>query len=410
VDRFGLDFGTTNTALARVREDGTSELCVLDPPASDPHVLRSLLYFSRVARGFVVGQRAIDEYLAEDMQGRLIQSIKTFLADESFQETWIHDRLWTLEELIAELFRHVRVAVRRIVADDVALVVGRPAIFAERPEREALARQRVARAAARAGFPQVTFEYEPIAAGRAYAATLTRPELALIADLGGGTSDFTVMRLRPAGEGADILATGGVQIGGDTFDAAIMTRRLARHFGAGSTYRSIHDAELPFPAHLTAQLGRWHQVTFLRGRRTRDLLERIRASTDDPDAIDRLEALIEGNHAFALFEAIEHAKSALSAAAETRIHFRGGGIVIDEVLTRADFEALIAPDVARVAGCLESVLARAALVPSAIDAVFLTGGSAQVPAMRDLFARAFGEDRLRARAYLTTVASGLALS
>ena len=201
-----------------------------------------------------------------------------------------------------------------------------------------------------------------------------------------------------------------MQIGGDTFDAAIMTRRLARHFGAGSTYRSIHDAELPFPAHLTAQLGRWHQVTFLRGRRTRDLLERIRASTDDPDAIDRLEALIEGNHAFALFEAIEHAKSALSAAAETRIHFRGGGIVIDEVLTRADFEALIAPDVARVAGCLESVLARAALVPSAIDAVFLTGGSAQVPAMRDLFARAFGEDRLRARAYLTTVASGLALS
>ena len=172
LERFGLDFGTTNTSLTWARDEALPVLCAIDPPASDPRVLRTLLYFSLEERGFVVGQRAIAEYLAEDMQGTLIQSIKTFLADESFEETWIQDRMWTLEDLLAVPFRHVRAVIGALTPGDVLLVVGRPAVFVERPEKERLAQERLRRAAERAGFGRVEFQYEPIAAGLAYEASL----------------------------------------------------------------------------------------------------------------------------------------------------------------------------------------------------------------------------------------------
>jgi hypothetical chaperone protein len=410
---FGLDFGTTNTSLSWARGEELPVLCAIDPPAPDPRVLRTLLYFSLEQRGFIVGQRAIDEYLAEDMQGTLIQSIKTFLADESFEETWIQDRMWTLEDLLAVPFRHARAAIRALTPDDVLVVVGRPAVFVERPEKEQLAQKRLRRAAERAGFGRIEFQYEPIAAGLAYEASLGRPELALIADLGGGTSDFTVMRLGTGAGGSrreDILATGGVQIGGDTFDARIMARKLASFFGSGTTYRTMEGRALPFPSRLLANLGHWHQVTFLRERKTRDLLARLRATSNEPDAVVRFEALLEGNGSFFLFEEIERAKSQLSREDEARIAFHLGTIDVDVTITRPEFEAMIAADLAHVAACMQDVLSRAGVGAGDVDAVFVTGGSAQVPAVRALFVDAFGADRLRAEDYLTTVACGLGLT
>lgn len=412
--RFGLDFGTSNTSLASCAGESSPALVPLDPVARDPSVLRTLLYYSPTLRSFVVGQRAIDEYLAEQMHGTLIQSIKTFLADDSFEETWIQDRAWTLEDLLAIVFRHVRsVIAAGGETDDVTLVVGRPAVFVERPEKEELARARMLGGARRAGFLDVRFEYEPIAAGLAYEASLARPEVALIADLGGGTSDFTVMRLGTGGGGdrrGDILATGGVQVGGDSLDARIMAGKLARYFGAGTTYRSMEGRDLPFPSHVLTQLGRWHQTAFLRGRKTRDLLDRLRWQGSDPGAVDRLETLVDGNLAFFLFQEIERAKTRLSSADEAPITFHRAGIDIDELLTRAEFEHLIARDVAEIEACLAAVLARAQIDERDVASVFLTGGTAQIPALRGLFARRFGEDRLRAQDYLTTVACGLALA
>jgi hypothetical chaperone protein len=410
-ERFGLDFGTTNSSLAWARAGEPPSLCALDERAANPHVLRSLLYYSLEERGFVVGQRAIDEYLAEDMQGTLVQSVKTFLADDSFEETWVYDRFYKLEDLIAVALQHVRAAIRALGIDDVHLVIGRPAVFVERPERENLARDRMRKAAALAGFTDVTFAYEPIAAGLAYEASLSHPEVALIADLGGGTSDFTVMRLgtgRTGDRRSDILATGGVQIGGDTFDARIMARRITPHFGAGTTYRSMEGRDLPFPSHVLARLERWHHVPFLRDRRTRELLARLRETASEPDAVARLQTLVESNLSFFLFEQIERVKAELSSKTETVLRFTEGGMRIEEPISRKEFDALIAPDRATVARCMHAVLEKAGLAPAAVESVFMTGGSAQIPTLRGLFAETFGEHKLRARDYLTTVASGLA--
>jgi hypothetical chaperone protein len=413
MQRFGLDFGTTNSSLTWARGVGDVTLCDLDLPAINPRVLRSLIYFSLDARDFVVGQRAIAEYLAEDMQGTLIQSIKTFLADNSFEQTWINDRFYKLEDLIAVIFRHVRAVIARLTDEDVFMVIGRPAVFVERPEREAIAQDRLRKAAQLAGFFDVEFQYEPIAAGLAYESSLAKPELALIADLGGGTSDFTVMRLGAGSDGdrrADILATRGVQIAGDSFNARIMAHRLAKYFGAGTTYRTMEGRQMPFPKMLLAQLSRWHQVTFLRSPKTRELLGHIRWTSNAPRVVKAFETLLDGNYAFFLFQEIEQAKSLLSDRDEAVIRFQRDEIDVNERLTRVEFEHLIAPDQAQVRRCMESVLSAAGVTARDIDAVFLTGGSAQIPVIRKMFADTFGAEKLKAQDYLTSVAFGLGVS
>ena len=411
---FGLDFGTTNSSLAWVRPDGSVRLCDLDPPAPDRNVLRSLLYYSLEERGFVVGQRAIDEYLAEEMQGTLVQSIKTFLADDSFQETFVHDRTYKLEDLISFFFRHVRRVIDELTDDHVTLVVGRPAVFLDQPEREGLARERMTRAAQLGKFFDVQFQFEPIAAGLAYEATLSGPELALIGDFGGGTSDFTVMRLGSGSvsdgdRAADILASSGVQIGGDTFDTRIMDAKLTPYFGRGTTFRSFEGRDMPFPLHLLAKLSRWHHIGFLRNAATREQLRRIRHSSNEPETVEALQELLESNLAFFLFREIERAKTALSSRAESVISFESDSIRIAEPLRRDEFETLIADDLEAIRATMRRALDDAGLNEDDIEAVFLTGGSAQIPAVQNIFASAFGQRKLRNQNYLTSVALGLGL-
>jgi hypothetical chaperone protein len=303
---------------------------------------------------------------------------------------------------------------RELTPDEDALVViGRPAVFVDRPEKEAVAQERMRKAAQLARFFNVRFLYEPIAAGLAYESRLEAPEVALIADLGGGTTDFTVMRLGTGAGGdrrEDILASGGVYIGGDTFDARIMMGKIARHFGAGSTFRSMEGRDQPFPQMLLARLSRWHHVAFLRAQRTQEQLRRIHWTSSARDKIDAFQDLVEGNYSFFLYREIERAKSALSANERTTLRFHRGRIAIDETIERAEFEELIAADLVQVEKRMHEVVGAAGLTPESIDSVFLTGGSAQIPAVRQLFARRFGEEKLRAHDYLTSVAYGLGLS
>lgn len=413
MQRFGLDFGTTNSSLAWARAADDVVLCDLDPFAADPRVLRSLLYFSRETRSFVVGQRAIDEYLAEDMHGVLMQSIKSFLGDDTFEATWVNDRSYRLEDLIAVIFQHVRHAIRALTTEEALLVIGRPAIFVDRPEKERIARDRLRRAAQLAGFFDVDFQYEPIAAGFAYESRLDHPELALIADFGGGTSDFTVMRLgRHAGgdRRGDILASGGIQIGGDVFDGRIMVHKLGKYFGAGTTFRSMERQRMPFPKHLIARLGVWHQIPFLRSPKTTEALTRIRASSSDPARLDAFVDLLDGNYTFFLYREIERAKSILSTDERARVRFLRDHVAIDEVILRAGFERAIAAEYDQIQRCMLQVLHDADVQPAAIRSVFLTGGSAQIPVIRQLFADQFGAHALKSHDYLTSVAFGLGLS
>src|SRR6478609_5093096 len=266
----GLDFGTTNSALG-VAEDGNVALAKFPHAAGVSETFRSILYFHpevRDARGrlhAVGGGRAIDHYLAADGSGRLIQSLKSYVADRAFQATNVFGKTTTLIELITMLLADIRARAEEAMGPlGSRIVVGRPVAFAGGGEdAEAFALERLRTALAAVGWTDVTFEYEPVAAAYYYESQLDRDERVLIADFGGGTSDFSLIEVGPSHRNrgaARILGTDGVGLAGDALDARVMRHVVAPLLGHGSTYKSMFGRELTVPVWIYGHLNRWHHL------------------------------------------------------------------------------------------------------------------------------------------------------
>ncbi|HEX4459030.1 MAG TPA: Hsp70 family protein [Polyangia bacterium] len=406
----GLDFGTSNSTVALP----SGQALAIDPHAPSPRLFRSVLFFPEEAKSVLAGYAAIEEYL-ERSEGRFIQSVKGWLPSTSFTATQIRNKAFKLEDLIALLLRRIREAAESAAGTTLEEVtLGRPAVFSPDPDADANAEARLRRAAELAGFRDIRFLIEPIAAALAYEATLTRDELVLVADFGAGTSDLTLMRLGPGRGGArdrraDVVASGGIDIGGDRFDAAIMRHKLLHHFGAGSTYEQ-QGKHMPIPNHILGKLLSWHEMSFIRERSTQQLIDRMLYASDNVPAIEALYDLVEENLGYRLFRAIEAAKIRLSAGEATTVDFEEARICIHEPLTRVELEQFSAPLLAGLATTTQEVLDRARVAPDAIDSVFLTGGSSQIPAVRRLFGSKFGDAKLRTADAFTSVAEGLGRS
>jgi hypothetical chaperone protein len=408
----GIDFGTTNTAVALADADGPVRLARL--PGVDGGTTatwRTVLYFE--PDGPVhVGAPAIRRYVAAEGEGRLVQSIKSHLASASFTRTMIAGRTWTLEALVAAFLRGLRAGVDTAQSRlGTRAVVGRPVRYwgAGSDEDDARAVSRMRDALALAGFSEVSFEFEPIAAALRYAARLDHDELLLVADFGGGTSDFSLVRVGPRvgpGDAKAILATGGLAIGGDSFDARIIDARVAPALGQGTTYRDAFGAVTPVPSWLFSRLRRWHHLSFLKDADTIRLLDRLEQGSLAPDRIARLVHVVKDDLGLPLHQAVEAGKLALSAAREARLEY--AELELDLALARGDFEGWIAEELDAVDTVVGSVLARAGVGPGDVDSVFATGGSSLVPAVRRRLAERFGEAKLAGGEELTSVAWGLA--
>ncbi len=402
----GLDFGTSNTAIALP----SGEVLRIEPLADSPRVFRSVLFFPEETRETLAGHQAIERY-QEDNAGRFIQSMKTWLPSSSFTRTTIRNSGFSLEELIAVFLRKVREQGSAAHGSPMTQVVlGRPAQFSAEPEVDAFAQERLRKAAELAGFESVRFLIEPIAAALTYEATLVRDELVLVADFGAGTTDLTVMWLGPshranANRRVDVIASGGVYVGGDRFDAAIMKHTLLKYFGQGSTYE-IGMKRMPMPTYVLSRLLSWHEMSLIRERSTRELIDQMLKTSDRKDAIKALHDLVMYNLGYRLFRAIEKAKIELSTKTRASIDFDDERVHVHESLTRAEFEKCSSHLIDELEVCADSVLAK---VPSnaRIDSVFLTGGSSQIPSVRKLFERKFGAERLRTADAFTSVAEGL---
>jgi hypothetical chaperone protein len=262
-----------------------------------------------------------------------------------------------------------------------------------------------------AGFRDVRFEYEPIGAARHYERGLAHDELLLIGDFGGGTSDFSLLRVGPgrAGGAGSILGNDGVDVAGDAFDGRIVRHCVAPLLGRGAEFVSCFGRRLPVPDWLYAHLERWHHVSMLKSRRTLQLLLDLRREAVEPALLDRLLRLVENDLGFVLHRATEQTKRALSAASSARFRIEHDVLEIDAAVSRADFESWIAPELAAIAACVDGLLARASVAAAAVDRVFLTGGSSLVPAVRRIFEQRFAPERIRSGDEFTSVASGLAL-
>jgi hypothetical chaperone protein len=393
----GIDFGTTNSAIA-VADDGGGVQLV--PLAGAPH-WRTVLYFEP-GGGLTAGSPAIARYLETEGDGRLVQSIKSHLASASFARTTIFGRRWQIDDMIAAYLRQVRAAAPVDLGR--RAVVGRPVRYwgAESPDDDARAVTRMQDALAKAGFDEVVFEYEPVGAAARYAARLDREEQIVVADFGGGTTDFTVIRV-PSGT---VLATGGIGVSGDAFDARMIDAIVAPALGRGTRYRDEMGAEAPVPAWLYSHLRRWHFLSFLRDEATLRLLDRVARGAVEPARFGRLVRVVDDDLGLVLHRAVEGAKVRLSARDADRIAL--DEIDLDLAIARSGFETWIGDDLAAIEQVLDDVLARAGLAERDIDRVFATGGTSLVPAVRARLAARFGADKLVGGEELTSVAWGLA--
>ncbi|MFO0745492.1 MAG: Hsp70 family protein [Myxococcota bacterium] len=427
----GIDFGTTNSALAWVADGAGAGDAVPTPRvATFPlhgrpvTTFRSILYFETECewiRGRPeawVGPTAIEQYLATDGEGRLMQSMKTFLASQLVKGTNVFGYDYALERLIARILEGLwkGVADELGAAPPPSIVAGRPVRFANADDEadDAHAEARLLTAFAAAGFKDVELVLEPIAAALHYEAGLTQDETVLVADFGGGTSDFCLLRVGPSHRHdlrspERILGTRGLGVAGDALDARIVQHLVAPVLGAGTKFRSDMGNVLEIPKGVFGKLERWNELSFLKSRKNMEMLMGYARAALEPKKLQALIHLVENNLGYRLYRAVEAAKVALSQADRTELRFVDEGLVIEAPLTRADFERWISPELGALGACVDVLLGDAGVGTADVDTVFLTGGTGQVPAVRQLFADRFGEAKLRTGEFLTSIASGLAL-
>jgi hypothetical chaperone protein len=416
----GLDFGTTNSAIAVADAGEEATLARFGDGGDTTTSFRSILYFpikdrtSTVKAETKAGPEAITSYLEADSKGRLILSIKSYLASRLFTSTQINGRSYTLEDLIAIILRRLRTTiVEQFGVSASSVVIGRPVRFAgaDTEADEALAVNRLRSAAELAGFSEVTFELEPVAAAYQYETQLDHDELVLIGDFGGGTSDFTLAHLGPGRKRTGrnpVVGTSGVAIAGDTFDSRIMMNLVAPKLGLGTHYVSL-GKELPVPVWLYSQLSSWHRTFFLKDPKTMSVLREVKNQATEPDKVAALIQIISENLGYALYRAVESTKVELTANEDAGFSFAHSAVNLEDTLERWRFESWIQGDIQNIATCVKSLINQHNVSPGDIGSVFLTGGSSFVPYVRRFFAKTFGSHKLKGGEELTTVAKGLAL-
>lgn len=408
---YAIDFGTTNSLIAAASAERVWPPLAIDADGSDPTVLRSVLFFSDERDEVVCGSRALSACVESGMRGRLIRSVKRFLPMASFSETRIGRRRYSLEDLVAIVLRNLRERANQALGVDVkAAVIGCPARFSDEPAADALARERLDRAAALAGFQRVTLCEEPVAAALDCADARDRSELVAVADLGGGTSDFTVSRL--GGGKSEVLSVGGIAVAGDALDGALMREQVAPHFGSRVAYRlPFGENVLTFPKPLLEKLCSPAELSLLDRREVLDFLRTIRSFSlgeDDREKMDRLLCLVEDRLGFQIFEALDLTKRALSSSDSAPFRFSYPSIDLNETISRVDFERAAHGAVSRIAERFEATLMAASVSRTDLDRVYFTGGTAQVPAVVSAIAAGIDASKLQHVSTFHAVIQGLA--
>ncbi|GAB4486467.1 MAG: Hsp70 family protein [Anaerolineales bacterium] len=433
--KIGIDFGTSNSGAAFF--DGQRvHVLALDAQNVQPEVVKTILYITRDQQAFI-GQQAVEMYYRDNVNrqrrfvkqwageidyrgadmhyvrdifvyvdeltpGRLLQYLKTALRKENYAGTQVFDRFYTPGDLTQRYLSLLRERAEAALGEKIrAATFGRPVKFAATPAGDRRAEETLRAAAQAAGFEQVDFELEPVAAALDYAQTLTRPQTALIFDFGGGTLDIAVMRLG-AGS-AQALASGGVDIAGSDFDRAIIEKRLLAHFGLGQIR---HQPEI---LEMIQAVPDWMSLPNLATPFNRNLLEKAIRAGLAPARLQALQALIYNDLAFTFYNRVEAAKIALSNQGASVISLDDKGIALWELYTRWQFEADIHGYLAEVEKVLLETLSAAGLEPGQVEAVVTTGGSSNIPLFGALLRQLFGAEKIKTANAFSSVAAGLAI-
>ncbi|MFB2562366.1 Hsp70 family protein [Rhizobium sp. IMFF44] len=412
----GFDFGTTNTVLAMADGPATQSVA-FNSAAGTADSMRTALSFMKdpglgaAALKVEAGHAAIRQFIDNPGDCRFLQSIKTFAASALFQGTLIYAKRHSFEDLMEIFVRRLRAYAGEGWPENVSrIVTGRPVHFAGANPNPALATERYNAALARFGFPEIHYVYEPVAAAFYFAQHLKKDATVLVADFGGGTTDYSLIRFET--HGGKLTATpighSGVGIAGDHFDFRMIDNIVSPAIGKGSFFKSF-DKLLEVPTSYYANFGRWNQLSiFKTSREYADLKTLVRSSLE-PEKLETFIELVEHDEGYPLYQAVSATKMALSSQEEAEFNFPPLGKAGRKHVRRADFETWIAEDLVRIEGALDDVLTTTNTSPDAIDKVFLTGGTSFVPAVRRIFTERFGRERIETGGELLSIAHGLAL-
>jgi len=414
----GMDFGTSNSVLALAKEGQAPDAVQFGGSTNFPSIL--CFYLDEDARGEeqvfgVAGADAIATRIKLGADCRLILSIKSYVANPTFTETNIYGQKFSIEDLVAVILRQMREQAEQTAGPlGASLTSGRPVQFAGFSPDEVLAEKRLTSAYAKAGFNDVGFAVEPLAAAYAHVQKLEKSETCLVVDLGGGTSDFSLVRFHPhkdgenAGPITEPLTHSGIGIAGDRLDYRIIQHKISPLLGQGTHFTSFGKT-LEVPSYIYASFQSWSELSMLKGGRTMSDIEEMRRSAEDAAALERLLYIIDNELGYQLYRAVGEAKAKLSTQDEVAFKFELGPLRLNETIYRKDFEQWIAPDVAAILRTMEEMFENANFEFDEVSRVFMTGGTSFVPAIRAEFEKRFGADKIATGDEFISVAAGLAL-
>ena len=405
----GLDFGTSNSTLG-VAANGVPHLLPLE---DGKQTIPSAIFFSFEDDTTYFGRRALSEYVT-GADGRVMRALKSVLGTSLINDkTRIKKHQVAFTEIlglfIAELKRRAETALDGEIEQ---VVVGRPVRFVDDDDAaDAAAQSQLEEAVRKQGYRHVEFQFEPIAAALDYERTVTREELALVVDLGGGTSDFTVIRVSPerakaTARAQDILATAGVHIGGTDFDRLLSLGKIMPMLGY-QTETADHKRVLPSAPYY--DLATWHRINRLYNPKTLAELRSTRNEAEHPELVERMIDIVDNRLGHRLGATVEEAKIALSDAESVRFAFAGYEHTIETLISRPDFDAVLENSVGRLRATIETTLKQAGVGAEAIETLILTGGSTLVPAIVSALGTIFPAARTVRTDVLGSVGLGLAL-
>ncbi|MEO3389125.1 Hsp70 family protein [Mesorhizobium sp. CAU 1741] len=376
----GVDFGTTNSTVGLCAAGADPFLI---PVEGEQVTIPSALFFSLEDGSVHFGRSAVHEYM-DGAEGRFMRALKSILGTSLMKETTQvgRDRM-TFQGLIARFLRHLRT---RIEAEQGSLpesvVLGRPVFFVDGNEAADRTAQDQLEAAARAeGFRHIEFQYEPVAAALYFERELNAEALALVVDIGGGTSDFSVLRLSPERSRAtdrrqDILSTSGVHVGGTDFDRQLNIAKVMPRMGLGSRTR---DGKRHLPVWYFNDMATWHKINQLYAPKTMRDIQALKREAAEPEKLELYEHLLTYRSGHRLAAEVEKAKIELTDAEAASIRLAEHGFLLDVPVSRAEFDTAVDELVHRIGTAIDTALANAGVAAEAIDTVVMTGGGAQVP-------------------------------
>lgn len=407
-----VDFGTTNSLAGVFHQGKLTAALPLDPGAADPTLFRTLIYFPHGDAVFY-GSQAVKSYLENEMEGRLFRSFKAHLPNRGYLGTTVGNRVLPLEHLVGLFLLEIKKRSEALIGEKVTRVLlGRPARYSMDPVLDGFARHRMAKAAEYAGFEEVHFLPEPLAAAFDLRTRWSEEKNVLIGDFGGGTSDFTLVKLsnKPFRR-EDVLAVEGCPRAGDALDSVFMKERLGLHFGTGSKYKlPLGSNTLTMPPSISERLLQPAHIVHLKQKDTFEFIKTVKQcalSVRDAADVERLLALVEEQLIFSFFENIEATKRELSDKPIAKFKFDEPGVAVEEPIAVVEFEKWSEKVREEIFGALDRAMEKSGLKPADVDAVCLTGGTAKVPHIRRALEERFGAAKLQTSSEFHSVQTGL---